>query len=296
MLRDSLGFHGLIVTDALNMAGVADLYGAEAGVRAFLAGADLLLQPADPRATIDAMEARRRAGEISPERLDRVGAAGAAAQALYRSVQAAHGAARQRPGRRRQRRVQGRGRDIASRSVVMVKDVGGTIHGLKSARPGAHAGDLCRGRAPHRRHDAGGGAAGRRDSPVTLARLWPSSGPASYDSAAVAIGAESRSPSSWPPESRRGLRHVGLNPALGTLIDDHGACAAHDPRLARQSLSHLAGARGGLVSRSAGAPIRSPSRRSRARWPARRRSRAGCPSRIPPRYPRGWGVQRRIDP
>ena len=60
ILRDSLGFQGLIVTDALNMAGVADAYGAEAGVRAFLAGADLLLQPADPRAAIDAMVARRR--------------------------------------------------------------------------------------------------------------------------------------------------------------------------------------------------------------------------------------------
>jgi len=31
ILRDSLGFQGMIVTDALNMAGVADAYGAEAG-------------------------------------------------------------------------------------------------------------------------------------------------------------------------------------------------------------------------------------------------------------------------
>ena len=72
ILRDSLGFKGMMVTDALNMAGVADAYGAEAGVRAFLAGADLLLQPADPRAAIDAMErAVASRGEISPERLDR---------------------------------------------------------------------------------------------------------------------------------------------------------------------------------------------------------------------------------
>ena len=61
----------MIVTDALNMAGVADAYGAEAGVRAFLAGADLLLQPADPRAAIDAMERAVDRGEITPERLDR---------------------------------------------------------------------------------------------------------------------------------------------------------------------------------------------------------------------------------
>ena len=49
VLRDSLGFRGLVVTDALNMGGVANAYGAEAAVRAFVAGADLLLQPADPR-------------------------------------------------------------------------------------------------------------------------------------------------------------------------------------------------------------------------------------------------------
>ena len=70
ILRDSLGFHGMIVTDALNMAGVADAYGAEAGVRAFLAGADLLLQPADPRAAIDAMERAVASRQITPERLD----------------------------------------------------------------------------------------------------------------------------------------------------------------------------------------------------------------------------------
>ena len=111
ILRDSLGFHGLIVTDALNMAGVADLYGAEAGVRAFLAGADLLLQPADPRAAIDAMARAVDRGEITTERLDTLGAPRARAQAAHRALHPAHGAARQHSGRRGQRRVPGgRGR------------------------------------------------------------------------------------------------------------------------------------------------------------------------------------------
>src|SRR6185503_12896357 len=66
ILRDSLGFKGLVVTDALNMGGVANTYGAEAGVRAFIAGADLLLQPADPRMTISAMAAALARGEITP--------------------------------------------------------------------------------------------------------------------------------------------------------------------------------------------------------------------------------------
>ena len=38
ILRDSLSFDGLVVTDALDMAGVARIYGAEAAVRAFQAG------------------------------------------------------------------------------------------------------------------------------------------------------------------------------------------------------------------------------------------------------------------
>ena len=65
ILRDSLGFKGIVVTDALNMGGVANAYGAEAAVRAFLAGADLLLQPADPKAAIDAMAAAVERGEIT---------------------------------------------------------------------------------------------------------------------------------------------------------------------------------------------------------------------------------------
>ncbi len=71
ILRDSLHFKGLVITDALNMAGVANEYGADAAVRAFVAGADLLLQPADPKAAINAMAAAVGRREISPERLDR---------------------------------------------------------------------------------------------------------------------------------------------------------------------------------------------------------------------------------
>ena len=70
-----------MVTDALNMGGVANTYGAEAAVRAFLAGADLLLQPADPRTAIDAMAAAVARGEITAAAAGPVGAAGAGAEA-----------------------------------------------------------------------------------------------------------------------------------------------------------------------------------------------------------------------
>ncbi|MEE8573019.1 MAG: glycoside hydrolase family 3 N-terminal domain-containing protein, partial [Gemmatimonadota bacterium] len=58
ILRDSLGFQGLVVTDALTMGAIIAQFGpGESAVRAFLAGSDLLLMPADPRTAIDAMVA-----------------------------------------------------------------------------------------------------------------------------------------------------------------------------------------------------------------------------------------------
>ena len=51
LLRDELNFKGIIVTDAMEMQGVAALYShGEAAVRAMEAGADVLLMPTDPGA------------------------------------------------------------------------------------------------------------------------------------------------------------------------------------------------------------------------------------------------------
>ena len=56
LLRQELGFDGLIVTDALVMEAIAARYGAgEAAVRALQAGADLVLMPADVDAAIAAI-------------------------------------------------------------------------------------------------------------------------------------------------------------------------------------------------------------------------------------------------
>lgn len=65
LLRQSLGFEGLIVTDALVMGAIADRYGAnQAPVLAVQAGADILLMPADPAGAIAAVCAAVEAGEI----------------------------------------------------------------------------------------------------------------------------------------------------------------------------------------------------------------------------------------
>jgi beta-N-acetylhexosaminidase len=71
LLRDELGFNGLIVTDALEMQGIASLYSqGEIAVRAIEAGADMLLMPSDPEACIRALVGAVKSGRISRHRID----------------------------------------------------------------------------------------------------------------------------------------------------------------------------------------------------------------------------------
>jgi beta-N-acetylhexosaminidase len=71
LLRDELGFKGVITTDALNMAGVRKKYSdGEVAVRAVLAGADLLLMPNDLPKAYQAVLAAAESGRISEQRLD----------------------------------------------------------------------------------------------------------------------------------------------------------------------------------------------------------------------------------
>jgi len=56
LLRNDLGFEGIVFTDAMDMAAVNRLYPrGEAAVRAVLAGADVILMPADVKQAIDAI-------------------------------------------------------------------------------------------------------------------------------------------------------------------------------------------------------------------------------------------------
>jgi beta-glucosidase len=71
LLRRTLGFGGLIVTDALVMEAIAARWGAgEAAVLALAAGADLVLMPADADAALDAIVAAVGEGRLSTERLE----------------------------------------------------------------------------------------------------------------------------------------------------------------------------------------------------------------------------------
>jgi beta-N-acetylhexosaminidase len=71
LLRNEIGFRGLIVTDAMDMQGLASLYSqGEAAVRAIEAGADVLLMPSDPEACIRGLMAAVKSGRISRQRID----------------------------------------------------------------------------------------------------------------------------------------------------------------------------------------------------------------------------------
>ena len=70
LLKKDLGFTGLVVTDALEMGGIARGFtSGDAAVRALEAGADALLMPADPDAAIKAVVAAVESGRITRQRL-----------------------------------------------------------------------------------------------------------------------------------------------------------------------------------------------------------------------------------
>ena len=71
LLREELGFRGLVVTDAMDMLGLAkQLSMGEASVRAIEAGADVLLMPPDPEVAIRAVLAAVEKGRLTRKRID----------------------------------------------------------------------------------------------------------------------------------------------------------------------------------------------------------------------------------
>ena len=71
LLKDTLGFKGLIFTDALNMKGVSKFYKpGEVEVKALIAGNDVLLFPEDVPTGIKEIKAAIERGEISQKEID----------------------------------------------------------------------------------------------------------------------------------------------------------------------------------------------------------------------------------
>lgn len=71
LLRNELKFRGIIISDAMDMAGVLNQYGAvEAVKRAVAAGVDILIQPLNVAQTIDAVVAGVNEGRYSEARIN----------------------------------------------------------------------------------------------------------------------------------------------------------------------------------------------------------------------------------
>jgi beta-N-acetylhexosaminidase len=70
LLKKDLGFHGIVVTDALEMAGIVKNFSTgDAAVRALEAGVDVLLMPTDPEAVVKAVTAAVASGRLTRQRI-----------------------------------------------------------------------------------------------------------------------------------------------------------------------------------------------------------------------------------
>jgi beta-N-acetylhexosaminidase len=70
VIRNDLGFKGIVVTDAMDMAGLTKQYSSgEAAVRALEAGVDVLLMPPDPDAVVAAVLAAVKQGRLTERRI-----------------------------------------------------------------------------------------------------------------------------------------------------------------------------------------------------------------------------------
>ena len=76
VLRNELGFDGVITTDGMGMGAITKVYGTtkqghiDAVMACLNAGIDVFLLPGDPAACVDAIEAAIANGEVSEERID----------------------------------------------------------------------------------------------------------------------------------------------------------------------------------------------------------------------------------
>nr|WP_252198466.1 glycoside hydrolase family 3 protein [Clostridium sp. MCC353] len=70
VLREEMGFTGVVITDALNMGAIQSLYSSgDAAILAVEAGADILLMPADFKEAYEALVNAVKEGRISEERI-----------------------------------------------------------------------------------------------------------------------------------------------------------------------------------------------------------------------------------
>ena len=71
LLRNQLGYNGIVITDALDMSAITDYYSsAEAAVKAIEAGADMLLMPENFEEAYQGLLEAVQNGTISEDRIN----------------------------------------------------------------------------------------------------------------------------------------------------------------------------------------------------------------------------------
>jgi len=286
VLRDSLKFKGLVVTDALQMGAIVAKYGAgEAAVRAFEAGSDLLLIP---DSAIASMLVALQTGRLTPARLD-------ASVRRVLEIKRALGLFERRTvpldsiahivG---SKAFQDAADDLAQRSLTLVRDTAGTVTRLRSARSRMAViayGDELNSYVGQRMLEllrAGGDTVG-------FFRLWPMSGSASYDSARVVIG---RAPTvifamNVRPIAAKG--NIALPDSLARLITMTDSVkptvlvSLGSPYLLNQAPT----VKSYLIAWSGVRPAERAAARALLGWSP---VRGKLPIRIPPAYPIGYGL------
>ena len=218
VLRDSLKFKGLVVTDALDMGALVNSYGpGESAVKAFLAGSDLLLMPADPREAVDAMEAAVREGRVSRARLD-------TSVRRVLQIKAGLGLFRKRTVNLDsigyvvgQRAYRDTALAITRNALVLVRDSLGLLDSLRASPRSVALVSYADPTAPQ----VGGTLIARlteRGYRVRSFRLSAASGPASYDSAATVAKSEALALFITSIRFATGRGSIGMPAPLAALI------------------------------------------------------------------------------
>lgn len=152
VLRDEMGFGGILFTDALRMGAITDGYGAgEAAVLSLEAGSDVLLAPDGIGATIDAVARAVESGRVSRARIDQSARRLLEAKArlgLHRERRVDPDAVARRVGTADNRALAER---AAARSITLVRDRDGAVPLARGTSvtsvTWARDGDLLAGRA-----------------------------------------------------------------------------------------------------------------------------------------------------
>jgi beta-N-acetylhexosaminidase len=134
VLRDEMGFRGIVFSDAMDMGAVVRRHGrTEPLLLALEAGVDVLLQPLDARESVDAVVEGVRSGRIPPARLDDAVRAVLTAKAragLHRVREVPLESVDENVGTRAHQRL---AQTVAERSITLARDG----RGLVPLAPGA---------------------------------------------------------------------------------------------------------------------------------------------------------------